>query len=316
MMLNTGDRTGIEKRLKIVPDEANESDMPWYQAGMSNELPKKHKRVEPFPGVCIKTWLESGEKVFINVCHSKDICAPEDISDDKFAKELSEDVPGFVIPMAIGHEKMAKDKDDVERPTYDILINTSYFEKCMKKQHFWEFTILAILQSINDKFNKSIDTSKFVTLKNRKVMGSLDAFHIEDREPKKPTIKKALIQEIDIKDNSSLKQKPKIVETVQSKTQVENKQNPVSNKPKKISQNYVFVKADDQNSVIGFFYLPSSSITDLTVDVGDNRIIVENKKTDSMIDSYVPYSIDNTKVTADYDSKLHILRLTLPLRKN
>lgn len=140
-------------------------------------------------------------------------------------------------------------------------------------------------------------------------MGSLDAFHIEDREPKKPTIKKALIQEMDINESSSSKQKPKIVETAQSKTKVQNKQNSVSNKPKEIPQNYVFIKADDQNSVIGFFYLPSSSITDLTIDVGDNRIIVENKKSDSIIDTFVPYSIDNTKVTANYDSKLHVSSL-------
>lgn len=59
--------------------------------------------------------------------------------------------------------------DDIERLTYDILINTSYYEKCMKKQHFWEFTVLVILESINDKYNKSIDTSKCITLKNRKV---------------------------------------------------------------------------------------------------------------------------------------------------
>lgn len=61
-------------------------------------------------GACIKTRLQSGEKVFINVCHSKEICAPEDISDDEFAKVMMEEVPGFVVPMAIGLEKMAKDK--------------------------------------------------------------------------------------------------------------------------------------------------------------------------------------------------------------
>lgn len=139
-------------------------------------------------------------------------------------------------------------------------------------------------------------------------MGSLDAFHIEDRKQNQKNIKKVFVEAIDTKDYKMdhLKQKPEVVETVQSKTKVQNKQSTVSNKPQEILQNYVFVKADDQNSVIGYFYLPSSSITDLTVDVGDNRIIVENKKPDSMIDTYVPYSIDNTKVTANYDSKLHV----------
>ena len=39
----------------------------------------------------------------------------------------------------------------------------------MKKPHFWEFTILAILESINDKYKKNINSTKYVTLKNRKV---------------------------------------------------------------------------------------------------------------------------------------------------
>lgn len=54
--------------------------------------------------------MESGEKVFVNICHSKEIFPPEDVSDEKFLQLLEEDVPSFVIPMAIGLEKMAKDK--------------------------------------------------------------------------------------------------------------------------------------------------------------------------------------------------------------
>ena len=61
-------------------------------------------------GACIKTWTENGDKIFINICHSKEICPPEDISDTKFKDILMEDVPSFIIPMAIGLEKMAKDK--------------------------------------------------------------------------------------------------------------------------------------------------------------------------------------------------------------
>lgn len=63
-----------------------------------------------FIGVCIKTWFKNGDKVFVNVCHSKDILPPEDISDEKFGQLMTEEIPTFVIPMALGEEKMAKDK--------------------------------------------------------------------------------------------------------------------------------------------------------------------------------------------------------------
>lgn len=105
--------------------------------------------------------------------------------------------------MAIGMEKMAKDKgflstnqlyinylkifilticlfflEDKERSTFDILINTDYFNKCMDKRLFLKFTTAAILESINDKYNKNIDVSNYIILKNRKVSNFIKLFKI------------------------------------------------------------------------------------------------------------------------------------------
>ena len=59
--------------------------------------------------------------------------------------------------------------EDTERSTFDILINSDYYEKCMKKRHFWQFTVAAIIESINDKYKMSLDISSYIVLKNRKV---------------------------------------------------------------------------------------------------------------------------------------------------
>jgi hypothetical protein len=59
--------------------------------------------------------------------------------------------------------------EGIERSTFDILVNTNYLEKCMKKPSFWKFTIVVILNSINNKYDKFINTSKYVILKNCKV---------------------------------------------------------------------------------------------------------------------------------------------------
>lgn len=80
-------------------------------------------------GACIKVWTESGDKIFINICHSKEICAPEDISDEEFYKNcMGDDASGFVIPMALGIEKMAKDKSLFISFNYSLFLNEFEFQ--------------------------------------------------------------------------------------------------------------------------------------------------------------------------------------------
>lgn len=72
------------------------------------------------------------------------------------------------------------------------------------------------------------------------------------------------------------------------------------------NKNYVIVMSNNQENMIGYFYLPSSNITDLTIDIGENRVIVENQKTNILIDIYLPHCIDNSLVSAHYDGILYV----------
>jgi len=291
------DNSSINNKLRFVPDDSEDNGISW----LPNDKPKtiaKYKKIEPFPGICVKTWSKSGDKIFINLCHSREMIPPENITDEQYYDMMNNGGPSFVIPMAIGTEKMSKDKGDIERSTFDILINTSYYVKCKQKEHFLYFTITATLQSINDKYKKCINASKFVILKNRKVLGYLDTFTIEDRAPKSPSLMTGLIQEIDI---------PEDISEPEENTDSIYKYNPKVN-------NFVIIKSNSEDHLIGLYYLPSSNLKDIIVDVGENRIIIENQKAEIMIDTLLPYNIDNSHVFANFDSKLHILRLTLPLK--
>lgn len=62
-----------------------------------------------FSGYCLKTWTTDDQKVFVNVCHSKEIKPPEDISDKEMEKIWSDESYNFIIPIAIGQEKLATD---------------------------------------------------------------------------------------------------------------------------------------------------------------------------------------------------------------
>ena len=115
-----------------------------------------------------------------------------------------------------------------------------------------------------------------------------------------------MIQEIEVK-HSNITRKPKITEMNTDTEKADDKKQ--YEKP----QNYVFLKLDSHNDLIGLFYLPSSNISDITVDVGENRIVIENQKIDFIIDKYLAHHIKYSHVTAAYDSKLHVRELYLLL---
>lgn len=62
-------------------------------------------------GMCVKTRDDQKKKVFINVCTSDAIPAPEDISDRELITILESDAPSdFRVPMSIGQPHQEKDK--------------------------------------------------------------------------------------------------------------------------------------------------------------------------------------------------------------
>jgi hypothetical protein len=62
-------------------------------------------------GMCVKTHTEAGDKVFINVCHTPELPAPDDISEDALMKIwTSEEHSSFRIPMSIGEGRAVVDK--------------------------------------------------------------------------------------------------------------------------------------------------------------------------------------------------------------
>lgn len=62
-------------------------------------------------GFCVKVRTKKGEKVFINVCHTKDVPKPK----------------GFCIPMSIGNEKEVFDKGENHSILVYSISNKLYF---------------------------------------------------------------------------------------------------------------------------------------------------------------------------------------------
>ncbi|KAG6798823.1 PIH1 domain-containing protein 1 [Apis mellifera caucasica] len=260
--------------------------------------------IQPIPGICVKTKTDTGEKIFLNICISDKIPSPDDISDVKLFEILSEENPQFVIPMSIGSERFESDKCGSPCVTYDVVINTTYFEKCQKNKNFLLFTISVIMDGVSNKFNKILNTEDYVILKNRKVMGKLQQHRIENREPRVHTeTKKKLIEEI--------------------KTPISNiheKQKNISSETNVISKlDYVLLKQFLEGTsihLIGLFQIPKG-ITSKEIEVllNEDRIVIIIEKTGTTCDLSIPYIINIESVKCVLDSNFRVLRLDMPVKK-
>ncbi|XP_015112030.1 PIH1 domain-containing protein 1 [Diachasma alloeum] len=258
----------------------------------------------PYPGVCIKTKTNAGDKIFVNVCHTTEIPPPDDISDERFDKILSEDTPAWCIPMSIGHEHLESDKSGAKCPTYDVAINTKFFDKCQEKKHFFAFAVLTILSAIGEKYDKVVDSESYVVLKNRKVVGKLQDHRVAKRQPKyssESSAPKPLIQEVSAKKSSKSKDKQPLIASVVS---ADTSQYVIFKKPGK----------GETEKLIGYFKIPHQcSKNDLRADIGQDRIVIDAASHNYLVDVFVPFSIDQSSTTASLDADLNILRLDMPV---
>ncbi|XP_024939053.1 PIH1 domain-containing protein 1 isoform X2 [Cephus cinctus] len=265
--------------------------------------------IKPIPGACVKTKTSSGEKIFLNICQTTEIPPPDDISETKLIELMEDENPSYCIPMSIGQEKTEVDKSGAPCLAYDIAINTTYFEKSEKSRLFWSFTIAVIIQGVSQKFDKDIELKNYTVLKNRKVLGRLQDHRIEKREVKK-AMRAPLIEELPSINSTSVSQtkistsKP-IEESRESKSRVTP------------TPDYIILREPKEGKpkrLIGKFKIKSLiSADDIAVDVGEDRIMVEARKIGYLIDIFVPYSIEQEKVSAILDKDVGILQLNMPV---
>lgn len=62
-------------------------------------------------GLCVKARTESGQKLFLNICQTTEIPAPETITDTQLLEVMDDETPSnYRIPMSIGNERTETDK--------------------------------------------------------------------------------------------------------------------------------------------------------------------------------------------------------------
>ncbi|KAK2153126.1 hypothetical protein LSH36_306g03003 [Paralvinella palmiformis] len=259
-----------------------------------------HKVVVPKPGFCLKFKDDTkGEKIFINVCQADNLPQPDNISDEELLKILDSDDPsGFRVPMSIGEPHAEVDKGGKGCTAYDIVVHPNFLTRIQNSEVMLGFFITICIEGLEAKYNITLNR-KWTILKNKKFIGSLPEQNIR-------TQSKPLIQ--DLSGESPLGRSPLISEVSDTK------QPPVVKGP---PPPYTIIQEPPEGHpdfLVAEMHLPKvKSAATLTLDVGEDRILLETRSNIYHLDIYLPYDILQEECAAQFNNKTKILTLTMPV---
>lgn len=127
----------------------------------------------------------ANEKFFINICHTNEIPAPKDITASELEDLLKHfDVSTeFKVPLSLTKPRQTLDKANKKVEVSDVAINTEFFKKKVEIGGlFFQFLTTLIFESMEQKFELTIDSERFVVLKNRPFIGKLIEHQIYRRD--------------------------------------------------------------------------------------------------------------------------------------
>ncbi|KAK3608449.1 hypothetical protein CHS0354_035453 [Potamilus streckersoni] len=264
-------------------------------------------QVLPKPGFCVKTKNSKQEKVFVNVCQSENVPNAKDLTDDELLKVLdSEDPYSFRIPMAIGEPHVEMDKSGGGCTAYDVVINPNFFSKIQKNELFKTFFLTVTLEGIESKYNVEL-SREWIILKNRKFVGHLLEQNV--RTQSKPLIMESDEGNKDILPSSEAQRRPPLIQEMDFKEDMKSKgkqpdfrilQEPPEGHPE-------FLVAE--------INLPQLKVaSSLTVDIGEDRILLQTRSNAYYLDIYIPYNVIQEECGAQFNRKTRVLTVTMPVQ--
>ncbi|XP_052866741.1 PIH1 domain-containing protein 1 [Anopheles cruzii] len=345
------DGSGLDKSLRIVRNEAEEQLENFFApvAELADDISSgRSKVVKPAPGFCIKAFRKGTErKFFINVCQTDGIPAPRDITEDELIAILNDGDPsGFRIPMSISEPREIVDKGNKDCSVCDIAINNGFYRRIENGGLLREFLITVLFDGVEDKHRVALDETNFRILKNKKFMDRLIPHNIQNRDVRqvlesypnpseadqetllqlkegdKPT-KKPLIEEIDSgstmktvkNETNSIRTSHTTAETpeyVPDPTKLAISQASTRKPECKLFREPTMGRA---KRLIGEFHLPEcDSSSEITLDVGEDRILLEARKKGYLFDMFVDCQIDPNLVQAKFDTSTKLLEVTMPVK--
>uniref|UniRef100_A0A1B0ADZ4 PIH1 domain-containing protein 1 n=1 Tax=Glossina pallidipes TaxID=7398 RepID=A0A1B0ADZ4_GLOPL len=346
------DNISLEGNLKFVRNDFEENFQQYFgetgNAGGHPILPPRdYKIVLPIPGCCIKTFkVNTNEKYFINVCQTEEIPAPEDLTEAQLAANLKSDQPSsFRIPMSIAQPRTTKDKSNNPVDAVDIALNPNFFAKIEKSLLFRDFFLALIAEALNEKYNVQIKIDKVIILNNRKFIGNLVMHTICNSDIKRLMDQTTIASEENTMqiqnqqasasvDTTKLSVNPlieeivyKALETETSKEKSEQvRTDEKEQRPASANQQVagsalitpefklrVRLRNEQVEEIQAEFYLPKClSSHEITLDVGEDRILLASTKHGYIFDKFLDYQMNQDRASAIFDKTSRMLQLRVP----
>ncbi|KAJ0175435.1 hypothetical protein K1T71_008594 [Dendrolimus kikuchii] len=289
------DPTIVEKNMRIIRETPMEEEINKLMASVDT-VPSK--LVKPTPGFCVKTFTKlDNKKVFVNICLTDAIPCPRDITNDELMQILSsEDPSSYRVPMSIGEGRTEQDKSGAAATAYDVAIHPEFFKKIEKDELFQTFFLTVVFEGLQDKYQFELDMQKYIILKNRKSIGTLQTHRIQIRDIKttEDKLKPPLIQEIDNKISSVMKN-----EEMKKKEMVHR----LRREPPTGEISYLLAE----------FKIPAAvDLKDLNLEVGEDRLVLDSKGVYNTVDIFLPCSVDQDVISAKLDRNKDLLSVKMP----
>ncbi|XP_041351978.1 PIH1 domain-containing protein 1-like isoform X2 [Gigantopelta aegis] len=262
-------------------------------------------KVVPKPGFCVKTGSKNKEKIFINVCTSENVPEAKDLTEKELIDLLQSDDPtGFRIPMSIGEPHAEVDKGGKGCTAYDVVVNPKFYTKIQTNGTFQRFFLHVMVEGIENKFDMELST-EFVILKNRKSVGTLQEQNI--RKESKP-----FIMEMDNANSSHT-----LSETMtRNKPLIEEVKMPEAKKGAEPKFTIVQEPAEGHPEfLVAEIHLPLIKTSNtLTLDVGEDRILLDTRSNVYYLDIYLPFNIIQEECGSQFNRETKMLTITMPVQ--
>ena len=213
------------------------------------------------------------------------------------------------VPMSLGGPRREADKAGAECWVAEVAINSAWFEKTMVSSDlFTGFVLTIAMEGLCDKYGEDarVDRDNWTVLKNKKFMGDLaqcPAHRVQ--------IRQNLISETLEKHSPGGSQtiKPSVHSPAKKSMIIEE----ISGDHEDREPEYKICR-EPGNKLRCEVKLPGvSSVKDILLDVGGDRIVVTAVKTRHLLDVFLPVNMDNNKASAQFIIDEHTLNLTVPI---
>lgn len=287
--------------------------------------------------MCVKTYKSGTQnKFFINICHTTEIPAPKNITENELLELIKQQRPSdFKIALSLTKPRFGTDKSNNKVEVTDVAVNTEFYKKKVTAGGlFYQFLITLIFEHIEQKYEIKIDTDNFVVLKNRPFIEQLVEHQIYNRDIKfvenfdknemlgeedeskddnikigngdKNTSGKVLIQEITTKSSPvALKKKDsKDIENTYKPNLIKESISQANTCQPEYRIAIDFEDIEENQVLIAEFYLPEvKSLSEVTLDISNDRLLLESRKHSYMFDGFLPELIIEDKTQAEFDNE-------------